>query len=90
MTISLLSIAALLLLGIAGDAIVWRLRGEPAAEQEVSRVTVASMKRNKEEYFFDGSDTVPCAVSITPQRQQAQWLPPCWWLLRHRNIVTRY
>ncbi len=66
------------------DYAVWRLRGAPAASVEVTRFVVAPLKGSKEEYYPDGTVTVPCAQSLLPQDDT-----PCWYLQRHRVQYDR-
>ncbi len=59
-------------------------------EVTVSRVSVATLKSSKEEYYFDGTDTLPCTRSLFPLPAAEGWGMPCWWLRRHRNVETRF
>lgn len=71
------------------DATAWHLRGRPTGSITVSQVTAATLKRNREEYYFDGDITVACARAAFPQLTASGWLPTCWYLDRHRLAVTR-
>lgn len=81
-----LVIAAALL--FAGDWAVWRLRlarGGGMGRLEVSRIQVAPLKGNKEEYYSDGPAEVDCSRSLFPQAGAGA----CWWLERHNTIFER-
>ncbi|MEZ2347236.1 hypothetical protein [Terriglobus sp. RCC_193] len=91
----ILRIAALVFLIVcvivAADWIVWRIqmaRGNGTADVTVTQVSAAELKRNKEEYYFDGSITITCARSLFPPLTSNGWLPPCWYLRRHTTVVT--
>jgi hypothetical protein len=80
-------IAALALLYL-GDWGVWRVRvarGGGMGTVSVSRIQVASLKGNKEEYYFDGTAAVDCSRSIFPQAGSGA----CWWLARHKVVFDR-
>ena len=71
-----------------GDWAVWTMkmaRGEGMGKVTVSRLQVAVLKGNKEEYFPDGNEEVACSRSLFPQAGDAA----CWWLARHRVIFER-
>ena len=75
----------------AADAVTWHIRnarGTGTDDITVSQVSAASLKRNREEYYFDGSITVTCARSMLPQLTSDGWLPPCWYIRRHPVNVT--
>lgn len=75
------------------DFALWRVRmakGSGMDVVQVSRVSIATLKSNKEEYYFDGTDTAPCTRSLLPPPTGDGWGMPCWWLVRHRQVVTRY
>ncbi len=81
------------LLFYAADYAQWKVRsasGQGAGRVTVSRVSVASLKGSKEEYYFDGTDVLPCTRSLLPMPGGDGWGTPCWWLTRHRQVVTRY
>jgi hypothetical protein len=81
------------LLFYAVDYAAWRVRsthGNGMDSVVVSRVSVATLKGNKEEYYFDGTDTMPCTRSLLPPPLAIGWGTPCWWLRGHRQVVTRY
>jgi hypothetical protein len=82
----LLLIAAAAL--FAGDWAVWRIRvarGGGMGQLQVSRIQVAPLKGNKEEYYSDGAAEVDCSRSIFPQAGAGA----CWWLARHNVIFER-
>ena len=87
---------ALLLMGLllyAGDYFVWRVRVARRAGMDtvqITRLSVAPLKAGKEEYYFDGTDTAECTVSLLPPLTAQGWGTPCWWLRRHRQVITRY
>ena len=87
------AVAVLAFAVYAADFAVWRVRvvrGSGMDAVVVSRVSIASLKSSKEEYYFDGTDTMPCTRSLLPPPGAGGWGTPCWWLLRHRQVVTRY
>ncbi len=70
------------------DYAIWRLqlaRGQAMSQVLVSRIVVAPLKGNKEEYYPDGTALVVCSNSLFPQAGA----DPCWWVSRHRNIQDR-
>jgi hypothetical protein len=71
-----------------GDWGVWRIRvarGGGMSTVSVSRIQVASLKGNKEEYYADPATDVDCSVSIFPWAGSGA----CWWLARHRVEFDR-
>jgi len=71
-----------------GDWAVWRSRvalGGGMGTVSVSRIEVAKLKNNKEEYYWDGTADVDCSRSIFPQAGSGA----CWWLARHKVIFDR-
>ena len=81
------------LLFCAGDYLAWRMRSSHGSGMDsvvVSRVSVATLKGNKEEYYFDGTDVLPCTRSLLPPPVADGWGTPCWWMRRHRQVITRY
>ena len=80
-------IAAFTLLYL-GDWTVWRVRlarGGGMGTVSVSRIQVAKLKGNKEEYYWDGTADVDCSRSIFPQAGSGA----CWWLARHKVVFDR-
>ncbi len=57
---------------------------------QVSRVSVATLKGGKEEFYFEGSDDESCARSLFPPITADGFAVPCWWLVRHRQRMTHY
>ncbi len=88
--------AGLLLLVVvvyAADWAVWRIRvarGGGMDQMEISRVSVTPLKGQKEEYDFEGKDTMLCTRSMLPPLTASGWGTPCWWLARHRQVLTYY
>jgi hypothetical protein len=74
----------------AADWIVWRMRGAGTEDVSVSKVSVASLKRNREEYYFDGDTTFTCARSLLPPVTAQGWLTPCWYLRRYPTLETHF
>lgn len=71
------------------DWLVWKIQtlfGGGMGTVQVSHVTVAELKANKEEYYTDAPDVVPCSRSLFPQGGNSA----CWWLRRHPEITDRY
>lgn len=89
-------VGALLLLPVlfyAADWAIWQVRsarGNGMDEVAVSSVSVATLKSNKEEYYFDGNITLTCARSVMPMLTAQGMMTPCWYLRRHRTVVTHY
>jgi hypothetical protein len=87
----LTGIVVLLALVYPADWALWRVRGMfdgngGMSSVQVSQVTVASLKGNKEEYYSDGTQTVACSRSVFPQAGAGA----CWWVRRHAQIELRY
>lgn len=83
-----LGLAVALALVYLGDMAVWGVRvkmGGGMGKVTVSRFVVASLKGNKEEYYFDGTAEVDCSRSIFPQAGSGA----CWWVERHRVVYDR-
>jgi hypothetical protein len=78
-------VLAALALGFVADWAAWRLRGDPMGEVVVTRVVVAPLKGNREEYYADGTATVACSRTLYPQAGAGA----CWWVRRHREIEER-
>jgi hypothetical protein len=71
-----------------GDWAIWRARlarGDGMGKVSVSRIEVAPLKGNKEEYYWDGTADVDCSRSIFPQAGSGA----CWWLARHEFVFDR-
>ncbi len=85
---TLLGLLALVLLTYAVDWAAWRLRfaqGTGTSTVEVTRMVVAPLKGNREQYYMDGTEDLACSRSLFPQGA----VQPCWWLERHRVIFER-
>lgn len=85
-------LVAMLLVYLA-DFTVWRIRlahGSGMDTVQVTRVSVATLKAGKEEYYFEGSDMQTCTRSVLPPLIAEGFQPPCWWLARHPQSETRY
>ncbi len=71
------------------DWAVWRVRvamGGGMDTVDVNHYTVAELKANKEDWYIDGTVTVPCSKSLFPEAGSGA----CWWLRRHAEQITRY
>ena len=80
--VGLLCLIALGLVFCAADWLAWKLRGSPQGSVMVTRLVVAPLKGNREEYYPDGTETLPCSQSIFPwETTQA-----CWWMERRRIV----
>jgi hypothetical protein len=86
------SVVAVLLMAVLAwpvDWMVWRLRvalGGGMGTTQVDHFTVAELKANKENYYFDGTSTVACSKSLFPEAGSGA----CWWVARHRQVIDRY
>ncbi|MFP5234565.1 MAG: hypothetical protein ACLGSD_01575 [Acidobacteriota bacterium] len=69
-----------------GDWAIYKMRGSPRSHIRVSHFVSAPLKDDKQEIDYIGSEDMLCSVTMFPQ----QGYPPCWYLSRHRNQVTRY
>ena len=67
------------------DWLVWRLRGSPVDQVEVTRYVVAPLKGGKEEYYPDGTTTLTCSRSALPQTSDGV----CWRVNAHRVVFDR-
>ena len=86
---SVIVLFAIALLIYPADWLIWeaqRLFGGGMGSVQVSHVTVASLKANKEEYYTDAPSAAPCSRSLFPQGGYSA----CWWLRRHPQIEDRY
>jgi hypothetical protein len=85
---AVLGLVVLLALVYLGDWGVWRWRvamGVGMGRLTVSRVVVAPLKGNREEYYSDGKTEVECSRSLFPQAGS----DACWWVKRHRVVFDR-
>jgi hypothetical protein len=83
--IAVLVVAAVVYMG---DFVVWRVRaarGGGMGSVTVTRIVVAPLKGNKEEYYPDGTMEVACSQSLFEQAGGGA----CWWLARHRQVEER-
>lgn len=78
---ALLTLAALFVAVYAGDSLVFLLRGSPLGKVTVDRYLAVPLKGNKQEFDYQGTVDVPCAVALFPQKE----LDPCWQVRRHAN-----
>jgi len=67
-----------------GDWAVFKLRGSPQASVTVNQYLNVPLKGNKQEYDYQGTQDVPCSVSLFSQGGQS----PCWQLRRNKNQWT--
>jgi hypothetical protein len=71
------------------DWLVWRARmarGGGMDAVQVDLYTVAELKGSKEDYYPNGTEMMPCSKTLYPQGGNS----PCWWLVRHREVIQRY
>jgi hypothetical protein len=79
---ALVGLVVALALVYLGDWAVWRVRvarGDGMGQLTVSRVVVAPLKGNREEYYSDGKAEVECSRSLFAQGGSEA----CWWMARH-------
>ena len=89
LTRSAVALFAIALLLYPADWLVWevqRLFGGGLGSVQINHVTVAELKANKEDYYADAPEFVPCSRSLFPQGGNSA----CWWLRRHPDVVERY
>ena len=70
---------------VAADWITWKARGGPLGTVIVTRVQVAPLKGNREEYYPDGTEPLRCSRSVLPWDENGA----CWWLERRRTVTER-
>ena len=84
----LFQMVAVLAVGLAvtylGDWAIFKLRGSPTSTVTVNQFQTITLKGNKEEYDYLGSEDVPCSESLFPQ----SGLSTCWQLRRNPNQRT--
>ncbi len=71
------------------DWAIWRgrvARGGGMGSVIVKTYTAAGLKGGKLDYFPTGTFAQPCSRSLYTQ----EGYNPCWWVERHREVVTRY
>lgn len=74
-------LAAAFVVTYAGDWTVYKLRGSPHGKVTINRYVTIPLKGNKQEFDYQGSIDVPCAICLFPQTG----LAPCWQLRRNPN-----
>ncbi|HUX27439.1 MAG TPA: hypothetical protein VMV39_01580 [Terracidiphilus sp.] len=77
----LMVLAATFVLVYLGDWAVYRLRGAPQSKVTVNSYVAIPLKGRKTEFDYQGTQDVPCSVSLFSQSGQ----PPCWQLRRNPN-----
>ena len=82
---TLLALAVAFVLVYAGDTVVFLLRSSPVGKVTVNRYLAIPLKGNKQEFDYQGTADVPCAVALFPQKG----LDPCWQLRRNINQGIR-
>ncbi len=90
---TLLVIVCVAVLLYIADSVMWQVKlshGKGFDTVEVMRVTVATLKSKKEEYYYDGKDTVQCSNSYLPMISSQGMVTPCWYLKTHRLVRTDY
>lgn len=68
-----------------GDWAFFALRGSPVDKVTVNRYLTVPLKGNKQEFDYQGTVDVPCAVALFPQGGQS----PCWQVRRSTNQGIR-
>ena len=90
--ITVRSIAGLVLAAVLlwpADWLIWRIRvaaGGGMGQVTVSRFTVASLKGNKDDYYFEGVGPVDCSLSLFQHAGEGA----CWSLRKHPELMVRY
>ncbi len=69
----------------AGDTAAYLLRSSPAGKVTVNRYLSIPLKGNKQEFDYQGTVDVPCAIALFPQRG----LDPCWQVRRNAKQGIR-
>ncbi len=85
---SLLTLLVLVLSVFTADSLIWHwhvTHGTGVSTVSVTRMVVAPLKGNREEYYMDGTEEVSCSRSLFPQGGD----PTCWWLQRHHVVYER-
>jgi hypothetical protein len=73
-------LVALLILLYIGDYIVVRLRSDPTATVEVTKLYAVLQKDGKTQYEEGDAETQTCVNSIFPHLGYS----PCWYLRKHK------
>jgi hypothetical protein len=76
-----ISMAVAFIAAYATDWAIYTLRGSPSSTILVNRYLEVPLKGQKEEYDFEGSSPVVCAVALFPQGDK----DPCWLVWHNRN-----
>jgi len=84
--------AKYLLIGLAVLCVVdWsvfevrRVRGTAMGTVPVEQYLQTPLKGSKAEYDYLGTADQACARTLFPQYASSRWIPPCWWLERHKT-----
>jgi hypothetical protein len=91
--LAMMGVAIALLLFVVADVLVWEHKistGNGYDTVSVSRVSIATLKGTKEEYYSDGTDLMRCSRSVLPMPAHDGWFTPCWYLRGHHNVEVRY
>lgn len=86
------AIQAVLLLAVLAyplDWAVWRVRlaaGSGMGQVNVSELTAAQLKGNKEELYLDADNPVTCSRSLFRHAGSGA----CWYLRRHPETITTF
>jgi hypothetical protein len=80
----LIAVAVLLLVSFAADALVFRLRGSPAASVMVHPYLAVPKKNAGLEFMFQEPREQACVSAVFPHAGQV----PCWYLRRHTEQRT--
>jgi hypothetical protein len=68
-----------------GDWAVYRMRGSPQQSVTVRHYLTVPLKGGKSEFDFQGSNAVPCSVSLFSQDGESA----CWQLRRNAEQNTK-
>jgi hypothetical protein len=77
----------------AADWVVWtigKVAGAGMGTVHVSKMTTATLKKDKVEYYFDGEEDMACPISLFPQYRGGGWETPCWYLKRNPTVTTAF
>lgn len=77
-----LSMAVACIAAYVTDWAIYTMRGSPSSTILVNRYLEVPLKGQKEEYDFEGSSPVVCAVALFPQGDK----DPCWLVWRNRDM----
>lgn len=76
-----ISMAVAFIAAYVTDWLIYTMRGSPNSTILVNRYLELPLKGQKEEYDFEGSSPVICAVALFPQNDK----DPCWLVWHNRN-----